>query len=572
MKKTKRPQQQHHQGDKSTPQEQAVAPPRQWWIWCAALAALLLVYEVYSPALRGPFVFDDRYLPFLSPAVKQDMFSFIGRLRPLLMLSYWIDYHRADGPDPQTFHSTNVILHFFTSVVATLIALKLLEWAGVERRMRVALAIFSGGLFMLHPLQTESVAYVASRSEVLSVFFYYAAFAVFLWRPGDSMTLLRALAILLLFGAAAGVKEHTLTLPVLLVLTDYFWNRGGIRKNAILYGLLGIAALAGGYYVWRVLQTGGNAGFGMRELTPVQFFFTEGRVIWTYLRMFVLPYGQNIDPDIAISHGPFDQGAIFGWVALAALLVAAWIYRKRFPLASFGLIMFVLLLAPTSTVVPIKDVLAEHRMYLPFLGLALICCEFLRRATFSRAVGIGAAALLLCTVMTYQRNQVWSSPLALWQDAVEKSPHKYRPRFQLAYQLHYEENRCPDAVKSYEIASTLGPIDHELLVDWGLALDCAERRDEALAKLKQAALLDNTAHVHTQIAMVYAKQQKFQQAVDELAQAEKLDPNYDVIYVYRGQISEIAGDREAARANYRRALELNPQNQQAREALQRLGK
>ncbi len=571
MKKTKRQPENRH-----VPPADAAAKPRrwwgEWWIWCTALAALFLVYEVYSPALRGAFVFDDRYLPFFSPSVKQDMFSFIGKLRPLLMLSYWIDYHRADGPDPQTFHSTNLILHFFTSVMATLIALKLLEWAGVERRMRAALAIFAGALFLLHPLQTESVAYVASRSEVLSVLFYYAAFAVFVWRPGESMTVPRALAILVLFGAAAGVKEHTLTLPVLLALTDYFWNRGGIRKNGILYAMLAVAGIVGGAYVWSVLRIGGNAGFGMRELTPVQFFFTEGRMLWTYIRMFVLPFGQNIDPDIAISHGPFDQGAIFGWIALAGLVVAAWIYRKRFPLASFGVFMFVLLIAPTSTVIPIKDVLAEHRMYLPFLGLALVCCEFLRRVKFSHAVAIGGAALLICSVMTYERNQVWSSPFALWQDAVDKSPHKYRPRFQLAYQLHYEENRCPDAVKSYEIAATLGPVDFELLVDWALALDCAGRPDDALVKLKQAVLLDNTAHVHTQIAMVFAKQQKFPQALDELAIAQTLDANYDVIYLYRGQIFEIQGDREAARKNYLRALELNPQNQQARDALQRLGK
>ncbi len=270
-------------------------------------------------------MFDDRYLPFFSPSVKQDMFSFIGRLRPLLMLSYWIDYHRADGPDPQTFHSTNVILHFFTSVMATLIALKLLEWAGVERRMRAALAIFAGALFLLHPLQTESVAYVASRSEVLSVLFYYAAFAVFVWRPGgidDGAARSRDPGAV---RRRRGIKEHTLTLPVLLVLTDYFWNRGGIRKNGILYAMLAVAGIVGGAYVWSVLRIGGNAGFGMRELTPVQFFFTEGRVIWTYVRMFFLPFGQNIDPDIAISHGPFDQGAIFGWIALAA-----WWWRRGF--------------------------------------------------------------------------------------------------------------------------------------------------------------------------------------------------------------------------------------------------
>ena len=83
------------------------------------------------------------------------------------------------------------------------------------------------------------MSYVASRSEVLSVLFYYAAFAVFLWGPGESMTLLRALAILVLFAAAAGSKEHTLTLPLLLLLTDYFWSRGGIRKNRALYALAG---------------------------------------------------------------------------------------------------------------------------------------------------------------------------------------------------------------------------------------------------------------------------------------------------------------------------------------------
>ena len=80
-------------------------------------------------------------------------------------------------------------------------------------------------------MQTESVAYVASRSENLSVMLYYAAFAVFLYRPGASMTWLRALAIVVLFGAAISTKEHALTLPVLLIAADFFWNRGGIRAN-----------------------------------------------------------------------------------------------------------------------------------------------------------------------------------------------------------------------------------------------------------------------------------------------------------------------------------------------------
>jgi tetratricopeptide (TPR) repeat protein len=542
----------------------------QWWIWCAALAGLFIVYEVYEPALNGRFVFDDSVLPFNSPEVRQDMLSFVGTLRPLLMLSFWIDYHRGNGADPHTFHSTNVFLHFLTSVLAALIAWKLLEWAGVERRMRAALAIFSGALFLLHPLQTESVAYVASRSEVLSVLFYYAAFAVFVWRPGDSMSWMRALAIVVLFGAAAGVKEHTLTLPFLLILTDYFWNRGGVRKNAILYGALGAGAVAGGIYVWSVLRRATTAGFGMRDVPPIAYFFTQCRVIWTYIRMFFFPFGQNIDPDVAISRGPFDHGAILGLLALIALVAAAWMWRKRAPLASFGVFMFLLQLAPTSSFIPIKDVLAEHRMYLPFLGLALVCCELLRRVSFTQAAGIGAAALVACCILTYQRNQVWANPMALWQDAVNKSPNKYRPRVQLAYQLQYEENRCADAVQSYEIASRLGPVDDELLIDWGLALDCAGRWNEAIEKLRRAEAIENTAHVHTQIAMVYAKQRQYPEALQELALAEKMDARYDVTFLYRGQIYEIAGDRAGAAREYRHAVELNPQNQQASDALERV--
>jgi protein O-mannosyl-transferase len=573
MKKSRR-----RQENKTAPQVSAspadASRPRawwaQWWIWCAALVGLFAVYEVYGPALSGAFVFDDRSLPFFAPEVKQDALSFVGTLRPLLMLSFWIDYHRGDGADPHTFHSTNVFLHFLTSVLASLITLKLLEWVGVERRMRAALAIFAGGLFLLHPLQTESVAYVASRSEVLSVLFYYAAFAVFVWRPGDSMSFPRALAIIVLFVAAAGVKEHTLTLPALLILTDYFWNRGGIRKNAILYGMLGAGAVVGGIYVWSILRHSTSAGFRMRDIPPLAYFLTQCRVIWTYVRMFFLPFGQNIDPDIPISRGALDHGAILGLAALVAMVAAAWIWRKRAPLAAFGVFIFLLLLAPTSSFIPIHDVLAEHRVYLPFLGLALICCEFLRRVNFPQAVGIGAAALVACCVLTYQRNQVWASPMALWQDTVNKSPNKYRPWFQLAYQLQYEENRCADAVRSYEMAARLGPVDDTLLIDWGLALDCAGRANEAIEKLRQAAAIKNTAHVHTQIAMVYAKQREYPEALAELTHAQEIDGSYDMTYVYRGQIYEIAGDRAAAAREYRRALEFDPRNQVARDALERV--
>jgi tetratricopeptide (TPR) repeat protein len=222
-------------------------------------------------------------------------------------------------------------------------------------------------------------------------------------------------------------------------------------------------------------------------------------------------------------------------------------------------------------VVPIRDVLAERRLYLPFLGLVLICLEFLRRLRVRQMAWACAAAVALCAVFTYQRSQVWASPLALWEDTVAKSPQKFRPRFQLAYAL-YEENRCPEAVQSYETASRLGPSDDQLLIDWGLALDCAGRWSDAINKLLQAALIRNTAHVHALIGMVYGKRSRNPEALDELAEAERIDPQFDMTYVYRGNVYESSGNRPQAAREYQRALAANPLNQAARDALARVSR
>ena len=130
--------------------------------------------------------------------------------------------------------------------------------------------------------------------------------------------------------------------------------------------------------------------------------------------------------------------------------------EKNWPLASFGAILFVILVAPTSSFVPIFDPLAERRMYLPFLGLILIALELLRHVKVQHAIWIGAAVCLLLSVFTYQRNEMWGDPVALWADTAARSPHKLRPRFQLAYS-YYSAGRCPEAAANYEAASKLEP-------------------------------------------------------------------------------------------------------------------
>ncbi len=564
MKKSKRP----PRAERKAAAE-SVHPRRTWWPWAAALGGLILALEVYGPALRGPFVLDDRYLPFMDPgAALLTLRNWIQGLRPLLYFSYWLNY-QSGGIDPYGYHITNVLLHSLGSAVIALVTARLVELSGTTGRMRNVLSVISGGLFLLHPIQTESVAYVASRSEVLSVALYFSAFALFLFRRTESISILRSIAIVALFAAAISTKEHTITLAALLLLADYYWGLGGIRKNGLLYGILGIAGAWGAFGVWRVLRDAPTAGFHVAGLTPATYFFTQCRVIWTYIRLFFLPFGQNVDPDVAVSQNILDHGAIFGLAGLIAIAAAAWIYRKRWPLAAFGVLMFLLLLAPTSSFVPISDVSAERRLYLPFLGLTLVVLEFLRRLKASSAVWAGGAALAVCSALTYQRAAVWSSPVALWQDAAEKSPHKYRPRFQLA-SAYFEAGDCAPAARAFDEASRLAQPDYDLFVDWGLALDCAGDWQEAVAKLQQAFTIQPSAHIESQIGMVYAKKAKWDEALAALAKAEQLDPKFEMTYVYRGGVFESTGNKAAAAEQYQRALAINPLNPTAREALARV--
>src|ERR1700676_4440726 len=138
-------------------------PP--WWYWLIGLGSLFMVFEAYEPALHSPFVLDDLFLPYAEAPPPATLLRWVNLQRPLLMFSYWVDYQMG-ASDPHVYHTDNVLLHFLVSIVAMSIAARLLEWAGVAGSMRRTLAVFSGMLFLLHPLQTESVAYVASRSEV----------------------------------------------------------------------------------------------------------------------------------------------------------------------------------------------------------------------------------------------------------------------------------------------------------------------------------------------------------------------------------------------------------------------
>ena len=542
--------------------------PRLWLYVVAGCATLLALLEVYQPALYGPFLFDDLYLPFQLPEFIQAPLAYwLRQTRPLLMLTFWLNL-KAFGLDPYFFHLFNVLSHFANGVLVYLIVRRLLRQVGVEGWNLILHAGFAAGVFLFHPLETESVAYVASRSETLSVLFFYAAFVVFLYRPKPAASWSVTAAVLALFAAAALSKEHTAVFPALLLLTDYFWNPGfsfgGIKRNWRLYLVLSGAGAVGLAFVWRVLRGADTAGFGVAGLPWHDYLYTQGRAIWVYLRMFVLPVGLNLDHDFAISRSPLDHGAIFGLAALGALAAAAIALRRKYPLSCYGVLVFLLLLAPTSSFIPIKDPLVERRMYLPMIGLVLVVADLTRRLVLSRAALAWTAAgvLLAAGAVARARNHVWGGAIQLWEDSVAKAPGKYRPNFQLAY-AYFEAGRCQEAARYYELASRFRPNDYGLLVDWALACDCAQQPDLAVERLREAIMLESTAHAHALIGMIYAKRVRRAEAEAAFAEAERINPRFAKTYVYRGNLQVSLGEYAAAADSYRRALALKPDDPDA---------
>ena len=162
---------------------------------------MFVAFEVYGPALNGEFLFDDSYLPFLMTGVADAPLAKWLTNRPILMISYWLNYQWS-ALNPYPYHAVNVFLHALNSILAGLIVRRVLGWVGQSGWSREVFSVFAGALFLLHPAQTESVAYVASRSETMSVFFFLAAYGVFVYRLTASITTVRIVGVVALLGLA----------------------------------------------------------------------------------------------------------------------------------------------------------------------------------------------------------------------------------------------------------------------------------------------------------------------------------------------------------------------------------
>jgi len=519
------------------------------------VAAIIL----YQPALHGPFLFDDLSLPFQLTLGESPLSIWLSGVRPVLMFSYWLNHQIS--PSPFGYHVVNVMIHGFNTALVFAILSRIFLLAGwTAKRSRVAAAT-GAVVFLVHPLATESVSYIAGRSESLGAFFVLAAYALFLHRREHEIRWRDAAAILVLFGLGVATKENMVALAGILLLTDWMFPRTSSRR---LYWLLAPAALLAVVVVLRALTHGGNAGFSFREFTWYQYSFTQARAIFAYIRLAVMPFGLSVDHDFPISYTMLQHSAWLYAATLAALTALAIRWRQRYALACFGLLMFLVWLAPTSSVIPIADPLVERRMYLPLVGLILIACEVLSRVRLSPPIAWSAAAsgLLVLTVLTWDRNTLWGRPEELLASAASQAVNNPRPVANLTDTL-IANNRCQEALPWLERADRLLPRNYVIDASWGRALECVGRREEALARLTAAVGTHPNWKLYELIGLLNSEMDRMEAAGEALRTAIAMEPRAGSPHRSLALWYEARHDSAGAIAEYRAALALDPNDTRA---------
>jgi tetratricopeptide (TPR) repeat protein len=289
------------------------------------------------------------------------------------------------------------------------------------------------------------------------------------------------------------------------------------------------------------------------------------------MRLFVFPAGQALDHEFPVSHSIIEHGAIFSLLTLAVLTFAAIAGRKRYPVASFGFLLFLVLLSPTSSFVPIADPLVERRMYLPMIGLLLVTVEILGRTDPFKPLimAIMCGVLLAASVSTYQRNILWSDPWLLWRDSVVNAPSKTRGYGHLAT-FAVIEGHCRDTIPYLEQADRYRPDDSHVLMAWAEDLECLGQKENAAAKLERATVVKPESYPFELLGLLYGEMGRVSEAKRALDQAVLLGPKMESPYMSRGYWYEVMKEYDRAKSDYSKALEINPTNFSARAKLAQL--
>jgi len=423
------------------------------------ILALLCGLAAYCNSFHGPFIFDDidaiANNPSFQPSAAHSGAASPTTLsgRPVLWLSFEID-NALGGQHVEIYHITNLLIHLAAGVVLYgIVGRTLLNIGEKFQDSGHWLAAAVTAIWLVHPLNTEAVTYTIQRAESLAGLFYLLVIYCLIrnWR----------FAAIAACALGMGTKETMVTAPIMVLLYDRTFLSGSFasawKTRRTMY--IGLAAT---WIIVIIAAASGSRKMSVGNITPLDYAMTQLGVIWHYLLLTFWPHSIVLDYydwPITVRASHITAGGIIVVLFLILTLLAL---RLRPRLGFLGA-WFFLILAPTSSVIPIfTEVAAEHRMYLPLISPIVLAVVggwtvISRRPATAWAGGLAFTIVLaLLSARTFVRNAQYQDPEILWRDTIAERPNNPRAHFNLGFTL-MSENRPSEAAVEFQKALALEP-------------------------------------------------------------------------------------------------------------------
>ncbi|MCX5855360.1 MAG: tetratricopeptide repeat protein, partial [Deltaproteobacteria bacterium] len=458
--------------------------------------------------------------------------------------------------------------------------------------------LFAALVFVSHPVQTQAVTYIAQRAASLATLFYLGCLVMYIKARGSETSKKAGYAFyaaaILSAVLAMRTKEITFTLPVMVLLYEFMFLRGDIRKRVLylLPLLLTMLIIPLSMMITKGASMGaGSAGIdeltkmaGIADVSRWDYLNTQFRVIVTYIRLLFLPIHQNLDYNYPVYRTFFTAPIVLSFLFLLGIFCGGvyLLYRSfrsdqadRFwwRLIAFGIFWFFVTLSVESSIIPIVDVIFEHRLYLPSVGfvvaiLSVIALVQVRLAAPTKGVAkvfilVMILAVISLSVTAYARNMVWRDAVTFWEDVVKKSPYKPRPHFYLGVAYH-EQGRFDDAIREFLATINLKPDYAWSYRNLGIAYHKKGHFDDAIkAFQKTIELMPDHADTYYNLGEAYHKQRRFDDAIRQYQTAMKLDSTLVAPHVNLGEVYHQQGRFDDAIRESQAAIKLKPDHARA---------
>ncbi|MEW5734976.1 MAG: tetratricopeptide repeat protein [Thermodesulfobacteriota bacterium] len=550
------------------------------FVLVAALILTALTAAAYRNTLNAPFVFDDRVNVLDNPSILSlhplwDAFwappgkGTAGR--PLINFTYALNY-AVGRLSPPVWHATNIAVHIIA--VLALFGILLRAFSGPRLSPRTGrhalfLAFACSALWAVHPLLTESVSYVTQRAESIMGAFYLLCllFAVRSFSSRGLGSLLFQLLSVLCFILGVGSKEVIVTAPLLAYLYDVILNGQGpfrtLRRKPLLYA----GFLVGMILLFLLVRRGGSASSDPLDLAMpwYQYALLQPSVILHYLRLSLWPDRLCFDY-LGLPLTVTASDIVAAVLVFAAVATGAVLCIKRKP-AGYLFAWFFLILAPTSSIMPLKCLAYEHRMYLSLIALivGLVVGAHLLLARFSgnpKARKAASAVLVISFLAvlaalffrTVSRNDTYSSAIRLWSDTLEKLPANHRAHINLA-QAYSAAGDLTQCVAHYQAALAMKPDYAKAHYNLANTLERMGRNDEAEKHYRLAiSLAPALVEARVNYAALLIKEQRTKEAEGVLQEVFLIEPGYAPAHYNLANLLAERGEWEAAARHYEQVL------------------